>query len=171
MKAVDIDGLTGIEYKKIIHSVNFEGMIIKTNIRDDDEYINEEAIVQGPPIMYTKEEGKLAMDELNDSFFIPTHKTTRQRNKDIAPICIVKIKYIGGVQLNQPLLCLFDSGSTGTLVNRRCLPPGAFINNNASRVITTTANGDFDSSKTIHLEHIQFPEFVNGRVCQGLGDA
>ena len=100
VKAIDIDGLTGIEYEKIIHSVNFEGMIIETNIQDDDEYINEEAIAQGPPIMYTEDEDALAMDELNDSFFIPTPKTTRHRNKDIAPICIVKIKYIGGVQLD-----------------------------------------------------------------------
>ena len=32
--------------------------------------------------------------------------------KDLAPVCIVKISTIGGIQIGKPLLCLLDLGST-----------------------------------------------------------
>lgn len=169
VKQIDVDAMTGIEYEEIVHSIQFKGMILV--ILNDKKYINEAAIKKGPPLIYTKQEDEEATRELNKGFFFPTPKIVPTRKPDIAPICIVKIEYIGGVLLDTPLLCLFDSRSTGTLVNRQCLPPGAFLHQSAEKVVTTMANGTFDTSKTVHLDHIQFPEFVNGRVCKGVGDA
>lgn len=49
IKVINFDKLTGVKYKKILHSVQLEGMIIDTETKDDDEYISEAAIEQGPP--------------------------------------------------------------------------------------------------------------------------
>ena len=155
--------MTGIEYEKILYSVQFEGMIIDTKITaEDNKSVNKAAIEQGSLLIYTQEEDDEAMEELNNRFFFPMPKTIRKQKDDITHICLMKIKYIGGVQLDCPLLCLFNSRSTGTLVNRCCLLSGVLINQGKERVVTTTANNIFDTSKTVHLNCIQFPEFVNG---------
>ena len=121
-------------YTKIMHSIKYEGMY--SEIIDDDEYVNEDAIAMGPPIIYTEEEEEAMMKELNDGMFFPTPKTSRttKRQQDLAPICICKIKTIGGIPLDRPLICLFDTGSTGVMINRRVLPPGCFIDQRGERV-------------------------------------
>ena len=104
------------------------------------------------------------MDELNEHFFFPTAKTTRQRDKDVAPVCIVKIGSIGGVSLDKPLLCLLDTRSTTTMIQWKALPAGCVPMKSNVKSVTTTANGTFDTLMSVSLRDIVIPEFVNGRI-------
>ena len=62
------------------------------------DFIFEEAYDERTvPIMYTEEEDNQIMNEMNEMMFIPTPKQQNKMNKDVAPVCIVKIQYIGGV--------------------------------------------------------------------------
>ena len=115
------------------------------------------------PIIYTEEEDDEMIREINEMMFIPTPKSNRTMKQtlqqDIAPVCIVRIKYIGGIWLDRPLICLLDTGSTGTMVQGRCLPPGARPNISKTKRITTTINGSFDTSLSVNLSDISLPEF------------
>ena len=82
---------------------------------------------------------------------------------DIAPVCIVKVNYIGGRGLDRSLVCLLDTGSTGTMIQNRCLPPGSQPMISKEKKITTTINGTFDTSLSVNLSDISLPEFFSGR--------
>ena len=88
--------------------------------------------------------------------------------QDIAPDCIVRIKYIGGIRLERPLICLLNTGSTRTMVQEKCLPPGEKPNISKTKRITTTINGSFDTSLSVNLSDISLLEFVNGRMVDGV---
>ena len=113
------------------------------------------------------------MDEFNELMFIPTAKQVggsmaECMMNDIAPVCIVKINYIGGIRLDRPLVCLLDTGSTGTMIQNWCLPPGSRPMISKEKKITTTINGTFDTSLSVNLSDISLPEFVNGRTVDGV---
>ena len=110
------------EYKRIMHNINNEGVYT--------DYIFEEAHDDYTvPHIYTQEEDDEIMNEFNELMFIPTAKQvggsmTECMMNDIAPVCIVKINYIGGIRLDRPLVCLFDTGSTGTMIQKGVYHPG-----------------------------------------------
>ena len=86
------------DYKRIIHNINNEG-----NYTD---YIFEEKHDNYTmPIIYTEEEDDEMIREINEMMFIPTPKSNRSMKQtlqqDIAPVCIVRIKYIGGIRLDR----------------------------------------------------------------------
>ena len=58
---------------------------------------------------------------------------------------------------------LFDSGTTNTMVNDQCLPFGTVPDIGASRS-TKTVNGTFNTSRTVSIKGIQFPEFANRKI-------
>ena len=154
------------EYKRIMHNINNEGVYT--------DYIFEEAHDDYTvPHIYTQEEDDEIMNEFNELMFIPTAKQvggsmTECMMNDIAPVCIVKINYIGGIRLDRPLVCLLDTGSTGTMIQNRCLPPGSQPMISKEKKITTTMNGTFDTSLSVNLSDISLPEFVNGRTVDGV---
>ena len=154
------------QYEKIMHSIESEGFYAYEITENDDEVVFDETYN-----LSQKDEDDIR--ELNRSFFFPTPKTKRQVRfvGDRTPMCIVKIKYIGGVRLARPLLCLLDTGASCTMIQRRSLPYGSVPRRSLKKQMTTTANGMFDSSESISLEHITLPEFVNGRVVDGIQDA
>ena len=113
------------------------------------------------------------MREFNETMYIPTPKANSRLMKetmyqDIAPVCIVKVNCIGGIRLDRPLVCLLDTGSTGTMIQYRCLPPGATPMISNEKRITTTINGSFNTSQSIDVKDISLPEFVNGRTIDGI---
>ena len=115
---------------------------------------------------FLNEEDKQA---LHESFvFVPTAKAVRSKTSDVAPIAIVKVKTINKIQVDRPIVCLLDTCSTGTMLQARTLPPGVVLNISPEKRITTTANGSFNTSKSVELRNIQLLEFVNGRVVGGL---
>ena len=153
------------QYEKIRHSIESEEFYAYEIKENDDAVVFDETYN-----LSLKDEDDIK--ELNRSFFFPTPKTKRQvRLDDRTPMCIVKIKHIGGVRLARPLLCLLDTGASCTMIQRRSLPCGSVPKRSLKKQMTTTANGTFDSSESIALEHITLPEFVNGRVVDGISDA
>ena len=153
------------QYEKIMHSIESEGFYAYEITENDDDVVFDETYN-----LSQRDEDDIK--ELNRSFFFPTPKTKRQvRFDDRTPMCIVKIKYIGRVRLARPLLCLLDTGASCTMIQRRSLPYGSVPRRSLKKQMTTTANGMFDSSESISLEHITLPKFVNGRVVDGIWDA
>ena len=69
-------------------------------------------------------------------------------------------KTIQKVLVTRPFIVLCDSGSTGTLINKRCLPFGVVEHKGVSKNIRTI-QGSFQSSRSVSLEQIKFPEFGN----------
>ena len=154
-------------YKRIMHNINNEGRY------SDCIFQEEEHDDHTVPTIYTQEEDDAIMKEFNETMYIPTPKANygsmkQATQQDIAPVCIVKINYIGRIRLDRPLVCLLDTGSTGTMVQYRCLPPGATPRTSNEKRITTTINGSFDTSQSIDLTDISLPEFVNGRTIDGI---
>ena len=61
-----------------------------------------------------------------------------------------------------------DSGSTGTLIKDSSLPFGAKPTITKEATYSTTTHGTHKSNEINFMEHIQLPEFNNGRSIQGL---
>ena len=153
------------EYKQIMHNINKEGKYTNYIFQEvhDDHTV---------PNIYTPEGNNEIIREFNETMWIPTPthggSMTECLEKDIAPVCIVKIKYIGGIRLDQPLVCLLDTGSTSTMIQHRCLPPESQPIISKHKKITTTINGTFDTSLSANLPNISLPEFVNGQTVDGV---
>ena len=52
--------------------------------------------------------------------------------------------------------------------SNKCLPPGTQPMISKEKKITTTINGTFDTSLSVNLSDISFPEFVNGQTVDGV---
>ena len=109
------------KYKRIIHNINNDGKhtaYIFEEVHDDHTV----------PIIYTQEEDNKIMREYNKTMFILTPKNNGELmskclQQDILPVCIVKINYISGIRLGRPLVCLLDTSSTGTMVQKSVCHP------------------------------------------------
>ena len=97
---------------------------------------------------------------------IPTPKRTHRTR--LTPVVLMKIKAINDVCLTHPLIALCDSGSTGTLIKDSSLPFGAKPIITKHVTVSTTTQGKHECNETTFMEHIQLPEFVNGRSIEGL---
>ena len=149
-----------IIYNRINYSIKHEGIY---TMQEDSFYFNDESS--------DYEDDEAAIQQLNEAFFIPTPRAT-QRKTDKAPVCIAKVHSIGGIRTDRPLIALLDLGSTSTtLIQYRSLPPGCKPRVSECKTITTTANGDFDTSMVTSLQQIQLPEFINGRAVNGVSNA
>ena len=156
----ELELLNDEEYKKILNNINFEGLYIYND--DDPDSVFDESYRLSP-------EDEKDMDELNEHFFFLTAKTMRQSNKDVAPVCIVKLGSIGGVPLDKPLLCLLDTSSMTTMIQWKALPAGCVPMKSNVKSIMAAANGTFDTSMSVSLRDIAIPEFVNnGRIVDGI---
>ena len=111
--------------------------------------------------LYDLEDRELTEAEwkaLNESFIIPTPKQVRT-HRGIPAVCAT-LTHIQGIPFVQPLFCLLDSGSDNSLIRSDVLPAGATPTISSQRRITTTANGTFDSSRSVHIKGLRFPEFT-----------
>ena len=71
---------------------------------------------------FLTEEYEQALQEV--FVFIPTAKALWSKTNDVAPIVMVKVKTINSIQVARPLVCLLNTGNTGTTIQSRALPPG-----------------------------------------------
>ena len=102
---------------------------------------------------------------MNTPVNFPTPKTTKKTiHCDLVPMTIMIICTIQGQRLMRLLHVLFDSGSTGTLIHSRCIPPGAVPSLSKKKRITTTASGSFVTSRSVILKDMRLPEFTNHSV-------
>jgi len=80
--------------------------------------------------------------------------------RDITPIVYVTANKIQSALPQRAFTVLLDSGSTHTLINKPSLPFGATPNEGKAKRTTTTM-GSFDSSSTVNLQEVKFPQFGN----------
>ena len=80
----------------------------------------------------------------------------------------MNIKAINGVKLTKPLVALCDSISNGTLIKDLLLPFGCVPAKTKHKQVSTTTQGTYECDEVAYMEHIQLPEFVNGRSVQGV---
>lgn len=157
----EIELLKEEQYEKIVNNINFKGLYI-WNDDDPNAAFNEAYELTS--------EDENNMNELNEHFFILTPKTV-QIKKDLAPVCIVKISMISGIQLDKPLLCFLDLGSTTTMIQWKALPAGCAPMKSAQKSITTMANGTFNTLMSVNLQDIVHTNRVcqcqSGRQCAG----
>ena len=150
-------------YDKIMQNIRSESIYGFADNKND-EYAFDEGYALTDDDHYD-------IEELNESFYFPAPKTVCKKSNDVAPICIVKVRTIGGVLMDKPLLCLLDTGSTTTMIQRRALPKGCNPMQYKRAVITMTANGRFDTSHSVCLKSIILLEFVNGREVDDVKEA
>ena len=81
---------------------------------------------------------------------------------DYLPEGSVLIDFLNEVRADLYALCLFDSGSTNTLINHRAVPPGIPIKLGTPQSFTTT-QGTYESSKIFQARNIFFPNFCKSR--------
>ena len=105
-----------------MHNINNEGTYTDSIF---EEVHNKHTV----PKINTPEKEVEIMTEFKKPMYIPTQEQsgliTECLQKDTALICIVKIKYIGRIRLDPPLVCLLGTGSTDTMIQNRCLQPGS----------------------------------------------
>ena len=107
---------------------------------------------------------------MNTNMRLPTPKTTKSTiRQDLVPMAIMLVRTVQGQRLMRLLRVLFDSGSTGTLIHSRCLPPGAVPALSVQKRVTTTASGSFHTSLSVFLKDIRrLPEFTTHSVIDGV---
>ena len=105
-------------------------------------------------------------EDLNNIIMIPTPKHTNHTK--LTPVVLLKIKAINGVPVSRPLIALCDTCSTGTFIKDSSLPLSCKPVITDHVTVSTTTQGKHECNVTTFLEHIQLPEFVNGRSIEGL---
>jgi hypothetical protein len=84
-------------------------------------------------------------------------------NKNLTPVTIMVVDTIGAVKSRRLLKILLDSGSTTTLINKRCLPKKCQpCQISQSRMVNTLA-GTYQSSAMVVMRNLRLPEFDKNR--------
>ena len=137
------------------------GTVLNVLASNNDSSLFEQRVDQ---LNTDPSESNLCMNEwMNHNELYAALQAETEESVDLAPISILRCQTIQGQYIERPLVVLFDGGSSGTLLNRRCLPPGACPSRSERRQITTTASGSFDTSLSVTMRNVSLPEFSNGR--------
>ena len=94
---------------------------------------------------------------------MPVAKIVPKFYRDRVPSTLMYARSIQGRESNQLLHVLFDSGGSHTLINSRCLPPGAVPTVNAKAKLKTIA-GDFMTNRNVTLRDLKLTEFDKSKV-------
>ncbi len=91
------------------------------------------------------------------------HLTKIPQSRNLTPVTIMVADTIGTVQSRRLLKALLDSGSTITLINKRCLPRKCQpCKKSQSRMVNTLA-GTYKSSAMVVMHNLRFPELDKNR--------
>ena len=94
-------------------------------------------------------------------------KSSDKNNDDIIPYSVLLIKNVQGKSVSKPLTVLFDSGANTSWINRKCLPEAIKLNH-INRVKSSTLAGHLQTSNSIKLDEIVFPELHRHRVIKNM---
>jgi len=75
----------------------------------------------------------------------------------LTPITIMVVDTISAVKSRRLLKVLLDSGSTTTLINKKCLPKNCKTKISKSRMVTTLA-GPYNTSEMVVMRNLRLPE-------------
>ncbi len=93
--------------------------------------------------------------------------TLPSKSRDCVPFTLMLPAFIHSVKNEEPLVVLFDSGSSHTWVSHRRLPKGIQGRTNKS-VTSQTLAGPLKGSQEVDLHGIVFPEFFKTRSIEKL---
>jgi hypothetical protein len=80
------------------------------------------------------------------------------QSRNLTPVTIMLADTIGTVKSRRLLRVLLDSGSTTTLINKRCLPRKSLpCKTSQSRMVNTLA-GNYQSSVMVIMRNLRLPE-------------
>jgi len=89
------------------------------------------------------------------------------KDKDLIPMSIASVSTIQKQPHERPLLVLFDSGSQGTWINGKALPPGV-IGKKVKSITGSTMAGIFTSNQEVSIGDLVLPEFYRSRRIDGV---
>jgi hypothetical protein len=90
-------------------------------------------------------------------------KSNKNSSKQLTPVTIMVVDTISSVKSRILLKFLLDSGSTSTMINRKCLPKNCqTCKISKSRKIGTLA-GSYTSSEMVVLRNLRLPELDKNR--------
>jgi hypothetical protein len=89
--------------------------------------------------------------------------TKTPQNRNLTPVTIMVADTIGTIKFRRLLKVLLDSGSTTTLINKRCLPRKCQpCDTSQSRMVNTLA-GSYQSSAMVVMHNLRLPELDKNR--------
>jgi hypothetical protein len=102
----------------------------------------------------------------NDGYYLNDDESNKaiqtEEEQDWVPEGTVQILQLQHQNLGFQGLCLFDSGSATTIINRRAIPFNDAPKEGTPQVFNTT-QGQYQVSSYIEFDHIKFPEFAKSR--------
>ena len=99
-------------------------------------------------------------------FQIPTPKIHSSTQRNAVPATLLLIKNIQNETSQRLLSVLFDSGSTKTMIHKRCLPPRAKPNILPERQKMNTIVGQYYAQEEVTMEDVVLPEFDRNKHIQ-----
>ena len=85
------------------------------------------------------------------------------QNRNLTPVTIMVADTIGTIKSRRLLKVLLDSGSTTTLINKRCLPRKCQpCKTSQSRMVNTLA-GNYQSAAMVVMCNLRLPELDKNR--------
>ncbi len=96
----------------------------------------------------------------NDKEVVKPKKTVPQ---NLTPVTIMVVDTISSVRSRTLLRVLLDSGSTTTLINKRCLPRNCKPQEIASSRRVNTLAGTYTSTEVAIMCNLRLPEFDKNR--------
>ena len=87
-------------------------------------------------------------------------------NKNLTPVTIMVADTIGTVRSRRLLKILLDSGSTTTLINKRCLPRKRQPCQISQSRTVNTITGAYQSSAMVVMRNLRLPELDKNRIVE-----
>ena len=97
-----------------------------------------------------------------ENYYVSHNTEAKENQEDHLPEGNLFIRRLNDTLTSLYGLCLFDSGSTSTLINRHAIPPNVAPKQGATQLVTTT-QGNFSSSDYFDAQEIVFPAFCSTR--------
>jgi hypothetical protein len=83
--------------------------------------------------------------------------------QNLTPLMIMVVDTISSVRSRTLLRVLLDSGSTTTLINKRCLPRNCKLQEKASSRKVNILAGTYTSTEVVIMRNLRLPEFDKNR--------
>ena len=111
------------------------------------------------------EESCLVIDDNDDESHDENmdQKIKGSEKQRLAPVTIMVVDTISTVKSRKLLRVLFDTGSTTTLINKRCLPKHCKPCEIKVTRKVNTLSGSYDSTEMVVMRNIRLPELDSGK--------
>ena len=102
-------------------------------------------------------------ERYREQYYVSHNTDDNNSHEDHLPEGTISVRSLNGTVVALFGLCLFDSGSTSTLINERTVPPQVKPKQGEKQLVTTT-QGNYTSENYFDELDIMFPEFCKTRL-------